>query len=412
MKKSKSDRRPAAPQPEPARETPERETPARENPAPRTLSALRGHRATVVIVTYAIVLYCALQHFGEVRGFLGGVWAVFQPITVGLCIAFVLNVLLNFFEKTLLRGLKRPRTQGLCRALGVLLTLIAALGIVALVTLVVSPKLGECVNLVIRALPQSAGELAEWLRSSLARLSLAPEQIESAVAKLDTLADELLRWIEAEYAMLAGTVLNVTSTLLSFVFDLLLSLIIAIYVLLQKEQIGRAASRVMEAYFPKKLRERVWNVSRLSYSAFSNFVRGQLIEAVILGALCYLGLLILRIPNAPVVGLLVGVTALIPIFGAWIGGGLSAFLILLVDPGKVILFVVFLLILQQVEGNLIYPRVVGSAIGLPGLLVLCAVLVGGNIGGVVGMLMGVPVVAVVYELLRRGVAHRIGKENT
>ena len=116
--------------------------------------------------------------------------------------------------------------------------------------------------------------------------------------------------------------------------------------------------------------------------------------------------------NAPVVGLLVGVTALVPIFGAWIGGGLSAFLILLVDPGKVILFVVFLLILQQVEGNLIYPRVVGSALGLPGLLVLCAVLVGGNIGGVVGMLMGVPVVAVVYELLRRGVAHRIGKENT
>ena len=412
MKKSKSDRRPAAPQPEPAREAPEREAPARENPAPRTLSALRSHRATVVIVTYAIVLYCALQHFGEVRGFLGGVWAVFQPITVGLCIAFVLNVLLNFFEKTLLRGLKRPRTQGLCRALGVLLTLIAALGIVALVTLVVSPKLGECENLVIRALPQSAGELAEWLRSSLARLSLAPEQIESAVAKLDTLADELLRWIEAEYAMLAGTVLNVTSTLLSFVFDLLLSLIIAIYVLLQKEQIGRAASRVMEAYFPKKLRERVWNVSRLSYSAFSNFVRGQLIEAVILGALCYLGLLILRIPNAPVVGLLVGVTALIPIFGAWIGGGLSAFLILLVDPGKVILFVVFLLILQQVEGNLIYPRVVGSAIGLPGLLVLCAVLVGGNIGGVAGMLMGVPVVAVLYELLRESVAHRIGKENT
>ena len=195
-------------------------------------------------------------------------------------------------------------------------------------------------------------------------------------------------------------------------FDLLLSLIIAIYVLLQKEQIGRAANRLMEAYFPKKLREQVLSVARLSYSAFSNFVRGQLIEAVILGALCYLGLLILRIPNAPVVGLLVGVTALVPIFGAWIGGGLSAFLILLVDPGKVILFVVFLLILQQVEGNLIYPRVVGSALGLPGLLVLCAVLVGGNIGGVVGMLMGVPVVAVVYELLRRGVAHRIGKENT
>lgn len=412
MKKSKPDRRQAPPQPEPAHETPERETADQATVRPRTLSALHSHRGLIAIVTYAIVLYCALQHFGEVRGFLGGVWAVFKPITVGLCIAFVLNVLLNFFEKTLLRGLKRPRTQGLCRALGVLLTLIAAIGIMALVTLVVAPKVGESVNLIVGALQQSAGEQSEWLKSSLARLSLAPEQIDGVVEKINTLAEELLKWIEAEYAMLAGKVLGVTSTLLSFVFDLLLSLIIAIYVLLQKEQIGRAAARLMEAYFPKKLRERVWNVSRLSYSAFSNFVRGQLIEAVILGALCYLGLLILRIPNAAVVGLLVGVTALVPIFGAWIGGGLSAFLILLVDPGKVILFIVFLLILQQVEGNLIYPRVVGSALGLPGLLVLCAVLVGGNIGGVAGMLMGVPVVSVLYELLREGVAHRIGKENT
>ena len=411
MKKTKPDKKQSAHQPEPARAA-QCESPAEEAPRLRPLAALRSQRAAVMLVTYAIVLYCALQHLGQVRGFLGGVWAVFKPITVGLCIAFVLNVLLNFFEKTLLRGLKGGRVQGLRRALGVVLTLIAAIGIVALVALVVAPKVGESVNLIIGALPQSAGELGEWLRRSLARLSLAPEQIDGVVEKINTLADQLLKWIEAEYAMLAGKVLGVTSTLLSFVFDLLLSLIIAIYVLLQKEQIGRAANRLMEAYFPKKLREQVLSVARLSYSAFSNFVRGQLIEAVILGALCYLGLLILRIPNAPVVGLLVGVTALVPIFGAWIGGGLSAFLILLVDPGKVILFVVFLLILQQVEGNLIYPRVVGSALGLPGLLVLCAVLVGGNIGGVVGMLMGVPVVAVVYELLRRGVAHRIGKENT
>ena len=399
MKKTKPDKKQSAHQPEPARAA-QCEPPAEEAPRLRPLAALRSQRAAVMLVTYAIVLYCALQHLGQVRGFLGGVWAVFKPITVGLCIAFVLNVLLNFFEKTLLRGLKGGRVQGLRRALGVVLTLIAAIGIVALVALVVAPKVGESVNLIIGALPQSAGELGEWLRSSLARLSLAPEQIDGVVEKINTLADQLLKWIEAEYAMLAGKVLGVTSTLLSFVFDLLLSLIIAIYVLLQKEQIGRAANRLMEAYFPKKLREQVLSVARLSYSAFSNFVRGQLIEAVILGALCYLGLLILRIPNAPVVGLLVGVTALVPIFCAWIGGGLSAFLILLVDPGKVILFVVFLLILQQVEGNLIYPRVVGKSVGLPGLWVLAAVTIGGGAFGVLGMLLGVPVCSVIYTLLQ------------
>ena len=383
--------------------------PLPQAPCARGLEYFRSHRALVILVTYAIVLYCALQHLGAVRGFFSALLAVIQPITVGFCIAFVLNVLLCFFEKTLLRVFDcrcMQRLRVLKRPLGVILALISALGIVALVALVVAPRLGESIRLMVSSIPRSTEELGEWLSDILSRTPIKPEQIQGVVEKINELSAQLIKWIETEYAVVAGKVLDVTSTMLNLVIDLLLSLIIAIYVLLQKERIGRAVRRLMQAYFPPKFCDRAFNVSSLSYRAFSNFVRGQLIEAVILGALCYVGMLLLRIPNAAVVSLLVGFTALIPVFGAWIGGGVSAFLILLADPGKVLLFIIFLLVLQQLEGNLIYPRVVGSAIGLPGLIVLCAVLVGGNLGGVMGMLMGVPVAAVVYELLRQGVARR------
>lgn len=413
MKNKARKSRETAPQPQAPAQEPEtvREQPetVQERPPERAhgLAFFRSHSSLIMIVTYGVALYCALQHLGQVKGFFSAIWAMCKPITVGFCMAFVLNVLLNAFEKSILRVFDRPGLRPLKRPLGVVLTLIAALGIVTLVTLVVAPRLGESVNLLVNTIRQLSEELDVEMTGFLSKTSLTEAQIASIVEKLSTLAEQLLKWIETEYAMLASAVLTVTSTLLSFVFDLLISLIIAIYVLLQKERIGRGMNRILNAYLPRKLCEKVQSVSSLSYSAFSNFVRGQLIEAVILGALCYVGLLILRIPYAPVVALLVGVTALIPVMGAWIGGGVSALLILMADPGKVLLFVIYLLVLQQVEGNLIYPRVVGSAIGLPGLLVLCAVLVGGNMGGVTGMLLGVPIVAVLYELLRQGVARRL-----
>ena len=149
-------------------------------------------------------------------------------------------------------------------------------------------------------------------------------------------------------------------------------------------------------------------ICSLSYTSFNNFVKGQLLEAVILGALCFVGMLIFRFPNAPVVSLLIGVTALIPIFGAWIGGGVSALLIAIVNPMQGLLFVVFILVLQQLEGNLIYPKVVGQSMGLPGLIVMAAVTIGGNIAGITGMLLGVPLCSVLYTLLQQAV---YGKNN-
>lgn len=382
----------------------------------RPMSFMRNHRWLMVIIAFAIVLYTVVQQIDVVYRSLNTVLAVMQPVTVGFCIAFVLNGLMNFIEKKLLFAFDTRamvRLHKFKRPLAVLLTVLVALGAVTMVALVLGPRLGDSINLVISNLPGSGDDLNEWLNEKLGGTQLPPAVILKVVETVDKLVDQLIDFITTEYAALMSTALSLTSTLFSFVFDLVVSLIIATYVLLQKEQIGRAVRKMLSAYASPRVHDVVLDVSECSYNTFANFVKGQLLEAGVLGGLCYLGMLLFRFPNAPMVSLMVGITALIPVFGAWLGGGVSAFLIMLVDPSKALWFVLFLLVLQQLEGNLIYPRVVGNVIGLPGLLVLCAVVIGGNIGGMAGMLLGVPIVAVAYELIRRNVEKRLEeKEKT
>jgi len=195
----------------------------------------------------------------------------------------------------------------------------------------------------------------------------------------------------------------VATSILDVVMGLVISLIFAIYILSSKEFLQKLCTDVLRRFTKPARSHRLMEICSLSYTSFNNFVKGQLLEAVILGALCFVGMLIFRFPNAPVVSLLIGVTALIPIFGAWIGGGVSALLIAIVNPMQGLLFVVFILVLQQLEGNLIYPKVVGQSMGLPGLIVMAAVTIGGNIAGITGMLLGVPLCSVLYTLLQQAV---------
>lgn len=185
------------------------------------------------------------------------------------------------------------------------------------------------------------------------------------------------------------------TSVLSVLVDVLLGLVFALYLLAKKEVV---AAHLKKTVLPQKKAQRLLSIASLTNQTFTNFVSGQLTEAVIIGVLCFFGMLILGIPYAGAVSAFVAVTALVPIFGAWIGGGLGAFLILLAEPGKALWFILFLLVLQQVEGNLIYPKVVGKSVGLPGLLVLMAVTIGGEAFGILGMLFSVPVCAVLYSL--------------
>lgn len=207
-----------------------------------------------------------------------------------------------------------------------------------------------------------------------------------------------------------NTTIGITSSIFSLVVNLVLALAFSLYLLAQKETLTGQAKKVVRALFSEKWAHWITDVARMTNRTFSNFVTGQLTEAVILGTLCFLGMLIFRLPYAGVISVLVGFTALIPIFGAFIGVGIGAFLILLVSPIKALWFILFFVILQQLEGNLIYPRVVGKSVGLPGIWVLAAVTVGGNAFGLAGMLLAVPLCSVLYTLARQGVNARLARK--
>lgn len=358
----------------------------------------------MVLVAFGVILYSLLQNLGAVVDGWKYLWGIVQPIVLGLCIAFVCNVLMVACERNLGKQaarLKRHPKARTLRAAALFLTLLIGLGIIALTMVVIVPKVSEAIGMFIADLPQSSKELSDLLGGFLTRVGIETAAIESLQSSIGKLADQVLAFAQEEASAIAGAALNMTSSLLNTITDLVFGLIIAIYVLLDKERIGRFAQAIMRRFLPKRACEIIVDLSRLSHSTFSAFVRGQFLEALILGLLCFVGMLIFRFPYAAAISLLIGVTALIPIIGAWIGGIISAFLVLLVSPIKAVLLVLFIIVLQQLEGDLIYPRVVGSTIGLPGLLVLVAVIIGQGLMGVFGILISVPLTAVLYTVVKR-----------
>ena len=207
------------------------------------------------------------------------------------------------------------------------------------------------------------------------------------------------------------TSLGVASTVAGTITSLVLGIVFAIYILLKKEDLRRQIKKVMRAYLPEKKEKKIIEISELSNKIFGNFITGQCLEAVIIGVLCFIGMLLLNIPYASTISVLVGFTALIPVFGAFIGTIVGAFLILMVSPTKAIIFIIFILILQQLEGNLIYPKVVGKSVGLPGIWVLVAVTIGASVYGILGMLISVPLCSILYSIIRTNVNDKIDQKN-
>ncbi len=362
------------------------------------------------IVAFGIVLFLALMRLSSIIAAIGYVFAVLSPIILGLCMAFVLNILMNLFEKKIFAFMKKSKVgfvKKLCRPVSLIVTFIVALGAITLVLVIVIPQVVEAVNMVIIKLPVYANDFFLWAEKLLSDNNISMNTIADWEMDWKGMVDKALVFAQKSSSTIVDSTINFTSSILSGFVEVVVAIIISIYVLLRKERILDLAKKVVIAYMPEKARNEIFKISALSYKAFSQFIKGQGIEACILGGLCFIGMKIFKFPYAGTVGVLVGVTALIPIFGAWIGGGLSAFLILMVDPMKALFFLVYLLVLQQLENNLIYPRVVGESIGLPGLLVMIAVIIGSSLTGVVGIIISVPLCSILYTLLKEGIDKRL-----
>lgn len=364
-------------------------------------------RNILLLAAAIIAVWWLVNHFDLLMNILGTVVSILSPILIGLVLAFILNLLLNPLErlwnKLFLKDGHGKAAVSLRRPICLLLSFLIVLGVIFAVCFVVIPRLGSTVVDMVNTISAYLKTLDvryDDLRASLEQYAIALPEID--LGKSD-LIGKLTDLLAKGGTALLNTTINITASVLSAVVQLLMGVVFSIYILAQKETLSRQLKKLLYLTFPaQKVTPFLAFLGRVSRT-FSQFVTGQTIEAIILGTLVFVGMLILRLPYAPVIAVVVGVTALIPILGSWIGAIVGALLILPVSFMKAIWFVVFLIILQQIEGNLIYPHVVGKSVGLPGIWVFFAVIVGSGLGGIAGMLLGVPVCAVIYDEVRRGI---------
>lgn len=352
------------------------------------------------------IIFALVQNISGVLSVAGKVLSIFSPIIAALCIAFVLNVLLTALETKTFGFMGRSRKKfvvKLRRPLCLVLTYLIAFGIIALLILVIIPDIIDTIAYLADKLPTFIVQARDWLDSLLLKFNIEQLNIPEIKINWATALNAVKDWLAGSYSKIFGDAVNITTSVFSGVFDTIFSIVISVYVLAQKEKIGGFVKRMINAFLPKKATEVIYHIAYRTQDLFSRFIGGQLTEALILGTLCFIGMSIFRFPNALIISVLITVTALVPIIGATVGVITGFLLIVISNPLKAVFFVLFFLILQQIEGNIIYPRVVGKAVGLPSVIVVSAVLVGGNIGGVLGALIAVPTCAVIYTLLREAI---------
>ena len=343
-------------------------------------------------------LYLAVFYWRSAAGFVAAVFGAAAPLIIGGVVAYLVNILMSNYERHWKDNPKRPALNKLRRPVCMILAFVTLIAIVALVIRLILPQLVDCVGLIIAELPRfmySAIDLAEeW--------NLFSPEVLSSLEAIDwnEQIGKLVGIVTSGIGDVVGLVFSAVSSVFSFLVTALLSTIFAIYLLLGKEELSSQADRLARRYLGGRIYGRIRYVLEILDDCFHRYIVGQCLEALILGGLCSIGMGILRLPYALMVGALVAFTALIPVAGAYIGAGVGAFMILTVDPFKALIFLIFIVVLQQLEGNLIYPRVVGSSMGLPGIWVLAAVTVGGGLAGILGMLLGVPLAAVAYRIIR------------
>ncbi len=366
----------------------------------------KNTKRIMLIITFTMVLYYVLRNFSLVLGVAGKLFSVISPFIIGFCIAFIINMALRPVERLwdkLFKGPKFEKLQGSKRGLCLLISILLVIGIILAVFFVIIPEFKDTLSSFIDALPYNIAKTERWFSKSfdgLSRFGLTPREITQSVKE----------YISKYGESVINKTFDFTTSIFSAVANMVIGFVLSIYMLAQKETLIWQLKKVLFALFPEDKTRKAISLARLTNKTFTSFVSGQLTEAVIIGCLCFLGMLILRIPYAPVVSVLVGFTALIPVFGAFFGTAIGAFLILLTNPIKALWFVIFIIVLQQLEGNLIYPKVVGKSVGLPGIWVLAAVTVGGNMFGFVGMLICVPICSVLYTLAREFIKRRTSPE--
>lgn len=369
-------------------------------------SRRRNTLRIILIIFASILFYVALQNTEKVSAILSYVGAVLTPVIIAIALAFILNIPLKLFEVCAFSALNKkckkiwPKIR---RPLCLLLSVIVAAGVFTLVLLLIIPEMRDTIVAVAEALPGTVTKFADSVTAWLSGHNIPVSE---------TLLIEKIDWANLAKEIISGVgntgsaVVGFTTGVVGGVFNFVVGFALSIYILAQKEKLKSQAARVCRAVLPSKYSRRIIHVCRMSLDTFSHFVMGQLTEALLIGIFCFIGMNIFRMPYAVMVSATLSITALVPVFGPIIGTTVGALMICFTSPIKAIWFVVFIIVLQQLDNNLVYPRVVGESVGLPGIWVLLSVTIAGTLFGPVGMLAGVPVCAVCYNLIREFVVKK------
>ncbi len=350
------------------------------------------------------LLYLCITYWMPAVGLLFVVLNSAKPLLLGCVIAYLINILMSFYETYYFPKNKTALVVKTRRIVCMLAAMLTLLGIVTLVIRLVIPELMACIQLLASEIPAALEKVSR--NKSIAEL--LPENFADSLKRFDWQERfmQIAKGVTSGVSSMFGAVATAVSSFVSALVTFLVSFIFSIYILLGKDRLGAQITRLMKTYLKQSWYEKVRYVLSIVNDSFHKYIVGQCIEAVVLGTLCVLGMLICRFPYATMIGALIGFTALIPVAGAYIGAGVGAFMIMTVSPMQAVFFLIFIVVLQQIEGNLIYPKVVGSSIGLPGIWVLAAVTVGGGLFGVFGMLIGVPMAAALYKILKNDMEKR------
>lgn len=353
------------------------------------------------IVIGVLAVYLAVHYWPNISGVIGTVFSAATPIIIGAIMAYPLNILMSFYEKHFFPKSNKPAVVKSRKTVSLVGAVITILGIISLVIGLIAPQLIACIQMLINEIPGAM----DFVISKLKGNEFVSKDLINSLSSIDwksRIAD-IVETVTSGLGDVVGVAFTAVTSVFSVVSNIVLGIIFALYILIDKKRLARQFNKVSQKYVPSRFLDKITHILCVLNDCFHRFIVGQCTEAVILGVLCIIGMAILRIPYALMIGTLMGFTALIPIVGGLIGAGVGAFLILMESPIKALIFIIFVIILQQIEGNLIYPKVVGSSIGLPGLWVLAAVTVGGGVFGIFGMLIGVPIAATLYRLVREDV---------
>lgn len=364
----------------------------------------------LLIVTYAIVLIFALFNLNTLFNIISYIFKLIMPFIIGIAIAFILNILLKILETKLYPKIfkkKTKRTEKLKRPICLISVMVVIVALMSFIIKLIIPELINTVEIFSENLPK----YTEIIEDYLVEKEFDPDDIKMVTDTLNEVQKKATSFVMSNTDEIAERIFDMATKIIGYIINGIVALVFALYILAQKEKFVRQVKKVMRAYLDKGIIEKIETVVGIINKAFYNFATGQFTEALIIGFLCFIGMIILGIPYAPTISVLIAFTALIPMFGAFIGTIIGAFLIMMIDPIKALIFVIFVIILQQFEGNLIYPKVVGKSVGLPGVWVLVSVTIGASIAGVVGMIISVPLCAILYGVFVNITNERLKKQS-